>query len=128
MTADRDAIAQVVQLYIDGSADGDAGKLKEAFHDDARMFGHVDGHRFDVPIQQFFEFAASAPMNVAGNYKANITSIEQVGDAAVATLAEEGCWGQVSFVDFFSLARFDSAWKIVNKTFAHTGGEMPQPS
>ena len=52
-------------------------------------------HRFDVPIQQFFEFAASAPMNVAGNYKANITSIEQVGDAAVATLAEEGCWGEV---------------------------------
>jgi hypothetical protein len=51
-----------------------------------------------------------------------------VGDAAVATLAEEGCWGQVSFVDFFSLARFDSTWKIVNKTFAHTGGEMPQPS
>ena len=77
MTADRDAIAQVVQLYIDGSADGDAGKLKEAFHDDARMFGHVDGHRFDVPIQQFFDFAASAPMNLAGNYKAHITSIER---------------------------------------------------
>ncbi len=57
-TADETRIAQVVQLYIDGSADGDAGKLKEAFHDDARMFGHVDGHRFDVPIQQFFEFAA----------------------------------------------------------------------
>ena len=125
MTADRDAIAQVVQLYIQGSADGDASKLKEAFHDDARMFGHVDGNRFDMPIQQFFEIAASAPMNVAGTYKADITSIEQVGDAAVATLAEEGCWGEVSFVDYFSLARFDGTWKIVNKTFAHTGGQMP---
>ena len=84
-----------------------------------------DGNRFDMPIQQFFEIAASAPMNVAGTYKANITSIEQVGDAAVATLAEEGCWGEVSFVDYFSLARFDGTWKIVNKTFAHTGGQMP---
>ena len=125
MSADRDAIAQVVQLYIDGSRTGDAGKLKEAFHEDARMFGHVDGNRFDIPIQQYFEIAASAPMDVVGTYKADITSIEQVGDAAVATLAEEGCWGAVSFVDYFSLARIDGSWKIVNKTFAHTGGEMP---
>jgi hypothetical protein len=33
--------------------------------------------------------------------------------------------GNVSFVDFMSLARIDGAWKIVNKTFAHTGGEPP---
>ena len=53
MTTDRDAIAQVVQLYIDGSATGDAGMLKEAFHEDARMFGHVEGTRYDAPIQQY---------------------------------------------------------------------------
>jgi hypothetical protein len=28
-------------------------------------------------------------------------------------------------VDFFSLARTDVTWKIVNKTFVHTGGEPP---
>jgi Putative lumazine-binding len=27
--------------------------------------------------------------------------------------------------DFFTLAQIDGAWKIVNKTFAHTGGELP---
>ena len=123
---DYDGITRVVQLYIDGSKTGDVGKLKEAFHDDAAMFGHVGGHRFDVPIAQFFEFAAASPMDVAGSYRARITSVQQVGDAAVATLAEDGCWGEVSFVDYFSLARFDGTWKIVNKTFAHTGGEMPQ--
>jgi len=31
----------------------------------------------------------------------------------------------VSFVDFLSLARIDGTWKIVCKTFAHTGGKMP---
>jgi len=45
--------------------------------------------------------------------------------AAVVTLAEDGCWGQVSFVDYFNLARFGDTWKITNKTFAHTAGEMP---
>ena len=33
--------------------------------------------------------------------------------------------GSVSVVDFFALARIDGAWKIVNKSFIHTGGELP---
>ena len=124
---DYDGIARAVQLYIDGGAEGDVSKLKEAFHDDARMFGHVGGHRLDVPIGQFFDMAASGPMNSAGTYRARVVSITQVGDAAQAIVAEDGCWGSVSFVDFFSLSRVDgSAWKIVSKTFAHTGGEIPK--
>ena len=78
---DYDAIAKAVQLYIDGGAEGDVSKLKEAFHDDARMFGHVGGHRLDVPIGQFFDMAASGPMNSAGTYRARVVSITQVGDA-----------------------------------------------
>jgi hypothetical protein len=52
-------------------------------------------------------------------------AVEQVGDAATVRLEEDGCWGNLSFVDFFTLAKIDGTWKIVNKTFAHTGGEMP---
>jgi hypothetical protein len=122
---DYDGITKVIQLYIHGSGNGDASKLKEAFHHDARMFGHIDGHRSDMPIERFFEISEGAPMNLGDNYRARILSVEQLGDAAVVVLAEDGCWGQVSFVDYFSLARFDGAWKIVNKTFVHTGGEMP---
>jgi hypothetical protein len=63
--------------------------------------------------------------DVDGSFHAQITSVEQTYDAASVTLAEEGFWGTVSFVDFFSLARIDGTWKIVNKTFVHTGGEPP---
>jgi len=31
----------------------------------------------------------------------------------------------VSFIDFVSLCRINSTWKIVNKTFAHVGSEPP---
>jgi hypothetical protein len=31
----------------------------------------------------------------------------------------------VSFTDFFALSRIDGRWTIVNKTFAHTGGDPP---
>ena len=122
---DYDAISKVVQLFIDGEANGDVAKLKEASHADARMFGHVDGERYDIPLSEYFDIAASQPANSAGTYRGRLTSVNQVGDAASAVVAEDGSWGSVSFVDFLSLARIDGTWKIVCKTFAHTGGKMP---
>jgi hypothetical protein len=123
---ERDAIAAVVQLYIDGSADGDASTLEQAFHPDARMYGSLSGQRMDIPIAELYKLIEGNPMNSAGNYEASVTSIDQAEDAAVARLDESGCWGSVSFVDFFSLAKIDGSWQIVNKVFAHTGGEMPR--
>jgi len=122
---DREAITSAVQLYVDGASTGDVAKLKEAFHQEAWMFGSLGGQRADMPIAQMFDMVASQPMNSDGSFSARVTSVEQVGDVATATLEESGCWGAVSFVDFFALARIDGSWKIVNKTFAHTGGEMP---
>jgi Putative lumazine-binding len=125
-TDERAAIATVVQLYIDGASKGDAAKLKEAFHEEAWMFGSLAGQRYDVPIDQLIEMTVSQPLDSDGGFKARITSIEQVDDAATARVEEDGCWGNISFVDFFTLAKIDDTWKILNKTFAHTGGELPQ--
>jgi hypothetical protein len=113
-----------VKLYIDGAAKGDASKLKEAFHSDARMFGQAGGMRFDMPIASMIEDSVAHPADT-GDYKARVISVNQIGDAAFAVLAEDGFWGTASFVDFFSLARVDRTWKIVNKTFAFTGGKLP---
>ncbi len=122
---EQSAITEVVQLYIDGSRDGDADKLRRAFHPDARMFGSLAGQRIDVPIDEFFALASGRPADVDGTYEARVVSLEQVGDAATAAIEETGFWGTLSFTDFFSLSRIDGEWKIVNKTFAHTGGEPP---
>ncbi|MDQ3826352.1 MAG: nuclear transport factor 2 family protein [Actinomycetota bacterium] len=122
---ERGAIENAVRLYIDGVSEGDADKLKTGFHSEAWMFGSVGGQRYDIPISQLIEMATSQPFDSAGNYKARITSIQQVDDAAIAIVEEDGIWGSMSCVDFFALAKIDGSWKIVNKTFAHSGGEMP---
>jgi hypothetical protein len=121
---DHDAICAVVQLCLDGEATGDVAKLREAFHQDARMFGDLGGTRYDVPIQGLFDMAAKDPADT-GDYRSRILSVSQLGDVATVTVAEEGYWGTVSFVDFLSLCRIEGRWKIVNKTFAHVGGEPP---
>jgi Putative lumazine-binding len=118
-------IERVVQLYIDGARAGDASKLREAFHEDARMFGSLGGTRYDEPIEELIAMSDGQPADVEGSYKARITSMQQVGDAAIVTVEEDGYWGTVSFTDFFTLASIKGEWRIVNKTFVHTGGEPP---
>ena len=119
-----DEVRRVVQLFLDGEAKGDAAKLREASHPDARMFGSVSGTRYDMPIAEFIELAAKEPGDT-GSHRARILSVEQTGDAAVAVVAEEGYWGSLSFIDYLQLARIEGSWKVVSKLFAHTGGELP---
>jgi Putative lumazine-binding len=122
---DFEAISRVLQKCTEGEAKGDVAKLKEAFHEDARMFGSIAGERYDVPIAELFALAESEPADT-GNYRSRILSVQQTGDAAVGVVAEEGYWGSVSFIDYFLLARIEGDWKIVCKLFAHTDGEPPE--
>ena len=125
VVADYDAICRVAQLCTEGEAKGDVAKLREAFHADARMFGSLAGTRYDVPIEELFKLAKSAPADT-GNYRSRVLSVQQTGDAAVAVVAEEGYWGSVSFIDYLLLARIEGVWKIVCKLFAHTAGDPPE--
>ena len=124
--SDTAAITRTVDLYVEGMRDGDSAKLREAFHPDAWMFGSLAGTRYDEPIGELIAMVDGQPVDVDGSFQARVISVEQVGDAAFAVLEEQGFWGTVSFTDFFTLAQIDSTWRIVNKTFAHTGGEPPE--
>jgi hypothetical protein len=122
----HDRICEVVDLAMRGAAEGNVAKLREAFHGEARMFGEVYGQRYDEPIGSFFELCQNHPIANKGGYRSRIISVTRVGGAAMVMVAEDGCWGAAAFVDFFTVTRIDAAWKITNKTFAHTSGEIPR--
>jgi Putative lumazine-binding len=120
-----DSIVQVIKLYTDGASQGDTVKLRKAFHANAHVFGQAGEQRVDLAIEPYFELASQHPLDTDGSYRSRLISVEQIGIAAVAVVVEDGCWGSVSFVNFISLSRIDGVWMIVNKSFAHTGGSMP---
>jgi hypothetical protein len=120
---DLDEVRAVIQLYIDG-ANGDVHKLKQAFHVDAHMMGHVGAMDTYIPIADFFAMVGAQPGLAGPNYKATVRTIDITGDAGVAVLVETDYMG-CDFVDYFSVARIDGRWQITNKTYAHTGGSPP---
>lgn len=126
VVAGNETAVGAVQLYVEGVAKGDAAALAQAFKEGAWMYGSVGGTRLDMPITEMIKMIVDKPADTDGSFNAVVRAVEEEGDAAVVTLEERGFWGALSFVDYFSLARIDGGWKIVNKTFAHTGGSLPE--
>lgn len=122
---ETEQITRRINQYAEGVRDGDTAKLRDLFHPDARMWGSMLGQRYDEPVAELFKLTDSGPADVNGSYQSEIKSIEQHDDVAFVTFVEKGIYGTVSFEDFFALARIDGTWKIVNKSFIHTGGKMP---
>jgi hypothetical protein len=123
LTQDLADVRALIQLYVDGS-NGDADKLREAFHADAHMFGHIGPMDTYEPISDFIALVAATPGLAGPNYAADIRTVDLAGDAGVAVLVETDYFG-CDFVDYFTVARIDGRWWITNKTYAHTGGTPP---
>jgi hypothetical protein len=111
---------------MNAAEEGDTRKFDQAYHNDAWEFGEAAGGRHDKSIKSFSALSEQQPLGKAGNYEFRIVSVTQVGNAAMAMVVESGCWGSVSFVDLFTLTRMDGTWKITNKTYTVTGGEIPE--
>ncbi len=121
---DLEEVRLLIELYVDG-ANGDSEKLRLAFHPEATMTGHIgSGDDRFTPISGFMSMVDANPGAAGPDYRATIRSIDITGDAGVAVLVENDFFG-CDFVDYFTLARFDGRWQIINKTYAHTGGQPP---
>ena len=65
--ADYDAIAAVIQLYIDGLDQADVGKLRECFHENAwAAWTYEDGALDQHPIQEVLDEWTSDSFPKAG--------------------------------------------------------------
>ena len=120
---DLDDVRALIQLYIDGS-NGDGDKLRQAFHADAHMFGHIGPMDTYIPITDFIGLVEAQPGLAGPNYRGVVRSIDVSGDAGVAVLVETDYMG-CDFIDYFTVARIDGRWWITTKTYAHTGGTPP---
>src|SRR2546423_13969290 len=104
VATENQTVVGTVQLYIDGVATGDTAKLEQAFHELARMYGDVDGQRFDVPIAEMISMIGSQPADVDGRFRGSIRTADEEGDTASAIADEQGFWGTLSFVHYLSPA------------------------
>ncbi len=111
---ESDAIAKVVQHYIDGGRSGKGDDMKPAFHEDATIFGYAGADLFAGPIQRLFDWVdGNGP---ATELQARIASIDLVDSVATVRLELDNWIGSL-YTDMFTLLKVDGEWKIMNKVF-----------
>ncbi len=113
-------ITKVIQHYIDGARSGRGADMRPAFHEDATVFGYVEGELFAGPIKKLFDW--NDDNGPAAELRARLASIDLVGSVATVRLELDN-WTGRRFTDLFTLLRIDGEWKIMNKVFhLQTGG------
>ncbi len=112
--SEYEAIAKIVQQYIDGARSGRGDDMKPAFHEDATVFGYVGPDLFAGPIQNLF--AWNDDNGPATDLEDRLASIDVTGTVATVRLELDN-WTGARFTDLFTLLKVDGEWKIMNKVF-----------
>ena len=105
-------IQSVVEVYIDSMKEASAEKVKEAFHPNGKVVGHLHGDFFEMSTDDFAGFVSSQePSDV----DFEILSTEIHGTTASVKVRDK-CLG-ITFLDTLSLIEIDNEWSIYSKLF-----------
>jgi hypothetical protein len=110
------AARAVIEEYVAACRARSVPRLKAIFHPDALMSGYLMERSLVGSPQPFYDAVQNAPADAAGDYQADITSVDVTGQIASVTLKEKGLLG-LQFTDYFHLMKVDGRWTILGKTF-----------
>lgn len=116
-------ITETLMNYIDGTANGEPDKLKEAFHPDFNLYSVTKED--SLRIWSGKDYVGGIKEGEKSNRIGRIISIDYEKDAAIAK-AEIVIPNWRIFTDYFLLVKYEGSWKIIHKSY--TWREIPKKS
>ena len=126
-TTDQEAkVREVIELYTQGTYDGDIEKLRRVFHPKAIMSGYMMGQLMLATPDLFIEAMQKSPLkDLDANYHWNVSYIDIDGKVATVILKESGfpivdetgTQTIVGFTNYLHMLKDESGWRIISKTF-----------
>ena len=114
-------ITETLMKYIDGTANGELEKLREAFHPDFNLYSVTAED--SLRIWSGKDYIGGIEEGKKSNRIGRIISIDYENDAAIAK-AEILIPNWRIFTDYFLLVKYEGSWKIVHKSY--TWREIPK--
>lgn len=107
-------ISETIMLYIDGTANGEPGKLNRAFHPDFNLY--TISEKDSLKIRSGKEYISNVKKGKKNTRIGRVISIDYEKDTAIAK-AEIIIPNWRVFTDYFLLLKYEGAWKIVHKSY-----------
>ena len=111
--SDLNGVRGTIDNYFIGTTNGDLDALKEAFHQDCRIYSIPESGELTYLDQPSFHSV------VLANYKKDkrknqILFLDITGNTAFAKTRAD--YSQFAFLDYLTLLKIDGKWKIVSKS------------
>ena len=118
MAGEIEAIETVVQTYLDGLYEGDAGRIAKAFHEGSHLYSMHEGGVADLPREKWLDMVKGRPSPKAKGLKRTdrIVSIDLSGPETAFVKLECSVHPRY-FTDYLTLLKLDEGWRVVSKTF-----------
>lgn len=113
--AEKAAVRQTLEHYLQGHATGDGNHFRVAFQDSANLYFVRDGKVQIWTSNDYAAKAAGKPADDEAKRTRRIDFIDVTGTAAVARITL--VYPTVTFTDYMSLLKVGDKWEIVAKTF-----------
>ena len=113
-TPEIDQIATTLMKYIDGTANGEPQKLREAFHPDFNLYSATESD--SLLIRKGQEYIGNVKEGKKANRVGRIISIDYEKDTAIAKV-EIIIPNWRVFIDYFLLVKYAGSWKIIHKSY-----------
>jgi len=116
--ADNSSISDAIEIYFASMYESSADKVRQVFHEDAKITGYMQGHLVELSVSDFADSVASQLPSAAEKKEPKLLEIESIqvaGETAVARV-RDGYLGLI-FLDTLSFLKIDERWVIYNKLF-----------
>ena len=111
-------IKNLIQIYVDSMDESNSNKVKQIFHNNAKIVGYLHGDFMEMSVDDFAGFVASqqpSPKEKGENVIFEIITCEIEGTTAVVKLRDK--YLGITFMDILSFIKIEGEWKIYNKLF-----------
>jgi putative intracellular protease/amidase len=111
---DTDQITQTLTDYMEGTANGDPERLKNAFHPDFKLYAVTEAN--ELLVRSGKQYIADIKPGEKINRVGSIMSIDLTKDIATAKV-EILMPNFRLYTDYFMLVKYQDKWKIVQKSY-----------
>lgn len=112
---DKELIEETLLHYIEGTANGQPGRLKKAFHPDFNLYSV---YKDSLQIWKGQKYINGVKEGEKSNRIGRILFVDIEKDAAVAKVEILIPERKRNYTDYFLLLKYQGSWKIIHKSFS----------
>ena len=114
-THDYNAVIATASRYVDGLREGSVATIKQAFHEEAVMYGFTNGQLLGGPISNLYSFVESNGKAAEITTRLDVLAITPTL-AVVRVDMEKDAIG-ADYNDYLTLIKIDGDWKVIAKVY-----------